>query len=65
MAEADGIDGRSAREHGVGGEVVADFGELGGDIPEEGGGLVLGGVFVDTDVVDKGTRVDIVSELTD
>ena len=52
LREAQRVDGGRGRQDGVGGEVVADFGDLQGQVAVEGGGAVGGGVVVEPDVVD-------------
>ncbi len=52
LREADGVDGGRGREDGVRCEVVADLGDLQGEVAQEGGPAVVGGVVVEADVVD-------------
>ena len=54
LGETEGVDGGGAGKDGVGGDVVADFEDLFGQVAEEGCGSIGGGVLVEADVVGIG-----------
>lgn len=58
LGEAEGVDSGGGGEDRVRSEVSADFFELGGEVAEEGGALVVGGAGAEVDVVHEGAGVD-------
>lgn len=65
LGEAEGVDGWCRGEDRVGGEVCADIFELGGEVADERGGAVGGGVIVNPDVVDECAWVYFLGEVAD
>ncbi|KMQ81536.1 hypothetical protein RF55_26039 [Lasius niger] len=65
LGEAEGVDGGSRGENGMGGESGADGGELDRQVAEERGGAVGVGVGVEDDGVNKGSGMDGLGEGAD
>ena len=64
LREAQAIDGGSAGEDGVQGEVGADLSDLFVDVAPKGGSLVRIGVVIEVNKVDVGARVDRLRKVT-